>query len=109
MIQNITAAGFRRKPEAHGIPVKETKRAKMQGNKTMKLLQEAERKFPGVGLKLLDIYFSHTERSDEEKEFWKTIDEQRHPAHSKQGHQDFGHARFHIVWANNGQILKPQT
>ena len=45
----------------------------MGGDKTMRLLQEAEGKFPGVGLRLLDIYFSTTEQSKEERAFWERM------------------------------------
>jgi len=73
MVQNLAAAGIRRDSGAHGIPVREAPMALMQGNKTMGLLQEAEWKFPGVGLRLLDIYFSSTMLDEEEREYWKRM------------------------------------
>ncbi|GAB1312740.1 hypothetical protein MFIFM68171_02950 [Madurella fahalii] len=70
MVQNITVAGMPRTPSAHGIPLTESGQWKMEGNKTMDLLQEAERRFPGLGLRMLDIYFENTKLKPHEKEFW---------------------------------------
>jgi hypothetical protein len=75
MVQNITVAGMPRTPSAHGIPLRESGQLKMQENKTMALLQEAERKFPGLGLEMLGIYFEGTKLNPQEEAFWSRAKE----------------------------------
>ena len=70
MIQNITVAGMPRSPKAHGIPLTESGRYKMEGNKYMDLIMEAKRKSPGVGLGMLNIYFEDTKLKVHESSIW---------------------------------------
>ncbi|KAI0159973.1 hypothetical protein GGR52DRAFT_171747 [Hypoxylon sp. FL1284] len=62
MIHNILLSGWRLEPKTHGIPIAPysalgRKRAGGERPKVMKVLMEAEKKFPGVGHALLPVFF----------------------------------------------------
>lgn len=76
MIQNVLVASLRRAPEAHGFPLKEDKLdADLWEEPTtkfrrMKVLRKAEDALPGLGLRLLPVYFDGI-LTDDEKVEWE--------------------------------------
>jgi hypothetical protein len=67
MLQNILVAGATRRSQAHGIDLRQCEL--VQGTSVMKVLQDVEDKYPGVGLSLLDMFFPGDLRPDE-KTYW---------------------------------------
>lgn len=67
MLQNIVVAGATRRPQAYGINLEQ--REVIQGKSVMKVLQDVEQKYPGLGLSQLQMFFPGKIRPDEE-EFW---------------------------------------
>jgi hypothetical protein len=67
MLQNIVVAGATRSPQAHGLDLK--KHDLVEGKSVMKVLQELDHKYLGVGLSLLRIFFPGALR-EEEEQYW---------------------------------------
>ncbi|KAL0563940.1 hypothetical protein V5O48_018116 [Marasmius crinis-equi] len=67
MLQNVIAAGARRKPEALGFHLENT--ATIHKRKVIEVLKEAEEKEKRVGFVLLDVFFPGGLRPLEEQ--WK--------------------------------------
>jgi len=67
MVQNITAACFQRRGDAHGIPFKEIV---VWGGRAS-CLKQAEHEFPGAGLCLVNKYPSDTDLNEDEKRYWR--------------------------------------
>ena len=69
MIHNVVVAGFKRHPKAHGLPVKDDENMQdniIDENTVFPAIQEAETKFPGVGLSLIPFFFPDGLRQDQE-------------------------------------------
>jgi hypothetical protein len=67
MLQNILVAGATRRPPAYGFKLEA--RETIEGPKVMGVLQDVEKKYPGVGLSLLNMFFPGGLRPDEEQ-YW---------------------------------------
>ena len=66
MIHNVMVAGLKRRPKAHGIPVKEVKDSTIDKANVFPAIQEAEKESPGVGLSLMPIFLPDSRRPNEE-------------------------------------------
>jgi hypothetical protein len=79
MLHNIFIAGWKRTPEAHGIPLEHLKERTIgkgsssdsPGRKAMKVLEDAENVTAGLGVALLSVYFSDAMLSTAEYNTWK--------------------------------------
>ena len=65
MVHNVIVAGFKRTPEAHGIPVKEVKDSTIDEANVFPAIKKAEEKSPGVGLSLMPIFLPDSRRPNE--------------------------------------------
>jgi hypothetical protein len=69
-IQNLLAAGTPRKPSALGIHLKY--KEVIRADRVAKVLKEAEKNHPGLGISLLDVFFPGALRiKDEDLDFWR--------------------------------------
>lgn len=95
MAHNVLVAGLRRDSAAHGIPLELIPRNQEEKpkrpcvveddgairgwkkNNVMRALIAAETAFPGIGSRLLPIFFPGDLRPGKEEDFWNKIDEDR--------------------------------
>jgi hypothetical protein len=80
MLQNIVVAGATRSPQAHGLDLK--RHDLVEGKSVMKVLQEVDHRYPGVGLSLLRTYFPGALR-EEEEQYWASRKNGLHMRKSK--------------------------
>ena len=71
ILQNIFAAGWRRKPEAFGVPLKFHE--VISRTKVMETLYAVEEKYPRVGRSMLNTYFPGGDLRPEEEAKWRTF------------------------------------
>ena len=80
MFHNVVVAGFKRRPAAHGIPVREDvtmEKSTVDASRVFPAIKEAERISPGVGLVLITSFFPDGLRPDQEawrKEVIETLE-----------------------------------